>query len=167
MCNYVNDLQHGSKTTTNFRSLGLTNIGTADCNDRTVESVGLRQLACWVCGFESCQKHRCLSVCCECCVLSGRCLCTSRTECLCVYRGASGPQGTYTLGRLYVECCLSIFRFRTVISVIAMMSTGWLLDQARDVPCIRTVLPTHPAGWLLQYDARQVFLRDFRSSAVL
>ena len=39
----------------------------ADFSGRAVEGVGLRTLACWDCGFESRQRHGCLSV------LSGVC----------------------------------------------------------------------------------------------
>jgi hypothetical protein len=38
-------------------------------SDRAVGGVGLRPLACWDCGFESCRRHGCLSpvgvVCCQ------------------------------------------------------------------------------------------------------
>jgi len=44
----------------------------ADPSDRAVKGVGLRPLACWDWVFESHRGHGCLSVCCECCVLSGR-----------------------------------------------------------------------------------------------
>ena len=41
----------------------------ADSDSRAVSGVGLRPLACWDCGFESRQRHRCLSlvsvVCCQ------------------------------------------------------------------------------------------------------
>jgi hypothetical protein len=39
---------------------------------RAILGVDLRPLACWYCGFESRRPHGCLSVCCECCVLSDR-----------------------------------------------------------------------------------------------
>jgi hypothetical protein len=45
----------------------------ADPSGRAVWGVGLRPLACWVCGFESREGYGCLF--CECCVLSGRGLC--------------------------------------------------------------------------------------------
>jgi hypothetical protein len=59
------------------------------------QSLGLRPLACWDCGFESSRGNGCLSVCCECCVLSGKGLCDgliTRPEksCrLCVYHSLS------------------------------------------------------------------------------
>ena len=40
---------------------------------RAVLGVSLWPLACWDCGFESLERHGFLS--CECCTLSGRCLC--------------------------------------------------------------------------------------------
>ena len=43
-------------------------------SDRAVYGVGLRPLACWGCGFDS-HRRAWMSVCCECCVLSGRGLC--------------------------------------------------------------------------------------------
>ena len=46
----------------------------ADPSSRVVKSVGLRPLACCDRGFES-HPGAWMFVCCECCVLSGRCLC--------------------------------------------------------------------------------------------
>jgi len=34
----------------------------ADTNGRAVLGKGLRTLACWYCGFESCRYHECLSL---------------------------------------------------------------------------------------------------------
>jgi hypothetical protein len=54
--------------------LGVLFVNLADPSGRAVWGVGLRPLACWDCRFES-RRGACLSVCCECCVLSGRGLC--------------------------------------------------------------------------------------------
>jgi hypothetical protein len=40
-----------------------------------------RPLACWDCGFESRRRHECLSVSCECCVLSGGGFCDLLIAC--------------------------------------------------------------------------------------
>jgi len=52
----------------------LTNLLFCGPSGRAVQGVGLRPLACWDCWFESHRGHGCL-VYCECCMLSGRCLC--------------------------------------------------------------------------------------------
>ena len=48
---------------------------------RAVYGVRLQSLACWDCGFKSYRAHVCLSVCCECCLLSGRGLCDKLITC--------------------------------------------------------------------------------------
>jgi len=54
----------------------------ADPKGRAVKSTGLRPLACLDCWFESrLDMDVCLSVCCECCVLSGRGPCDGPITC--------------------------------------------------------------------------------------
>jgi hypothetical protein len=60
---------------------------------RTVESVGLRSLACWDCGFESHRGHEYLSVV-EYYVLSGRGLCNELITC---------PEKSYRIWRVICD----------------------------------------------------------------
>ena len=55
-------------------ALHFLNMYAAGPTGRAVWCVGLRPLACWDCVFES-QSCAWMSVCCECCVFSGRGLC--------------------------------------------------------------------------------------------
>ena len=68
--------------------LGTLTSRAADYIGRAVWGVGLRPLACWGCGFESRRGQGCLSVSCECCVLSGRGLCVGLIAC---------PEGSYRM----------------------------------------------------------------------
>ena len=61
------------------------------CISRSHWTSRLRPLACWVCGFESCKGHECLSR--KCCVLSGRGLC---------YGPIPRPEEWYRLWRVTV-----------------------------------------------------------------
>ena len=161
----MTDLQHGEQNDDGFA------LVRAYQHRGLPIAVAARSKA-WVCGLSlvgfvgsspAGSMDVCLSVasvvCCqvEVSVTSWSLVQRSRTECLCVYRGTSGPQGTakpcggeggtYTLGRLYVEWCLSSFRFRTVISVIAM-TVCRVASRPSKRCALHSYCTTHALSWL-------------------
>ena len=71
-----------------------------DPSTRAFYGVGLRPFACWDCGFES-RAGAWMSVCCECCVLSGRVLCDGPI---------TRPEESYRVWCVWVWSWFSIMR---------------------------------------------------------
>jgi len=69
----------------------------------------------WDCGFESHRVHGCLSVCCKCCMLSGRGLCDELI---------TRPEKSYRLWCVVVVCNLETSRMRRPWPAVGRSATG-------------------------------------------